>query len=34
MINNKDFTHDIYVNKYKYIKIEEKFIFNNIFYYV
>ena len=28
IINNKDFTYDIYVNKYKYIKIKEKFIFN------
>ena len=28
IINNKDFTYDIIVNKFKYIKIEEKFIFN------
>ena len=30
IINNKDFTYNIYINKYKYIKIEEKFIFNKI----
>ena len=30
IINNKDFKYDIYVNKYKYIKIEEKFISNKI----
>ena len=30
MINNKDFTYDIYVNKFHYLKIEEKFIFNEI----
>ena len=28
IINNKDFTYDIIVNKFNYIKIEEKFIFN------
>ncbi len=28
--NNKDFTYDIYVNKLYYLKIEEKFIFNEI----
>ena len=28
IINNKDFTYDIYVNKFYYLKIEEKFIFN------
>ena len=30
IINNKDFTYNIYVDKYKYIKIEEKFVFNKI----
>ena len=30
IINNKDFTYDIYVNKFYYSKIEEKFIFNEI----
>ena len=30
MINNKDFTYDIFVNKLKYLKIEEKFIFNKL----
>ena len=30
IINNKDFTYNIYVNKFYYLKIEEKFIFNNI----
>ena len=30
IINNKDFAHDIFVNKLKYLKIEEKFIFNKI----
>ena len=30
MINNQDFTYDIYVNKLYYLKIEEKFIFNEI----
>ena len=29
IINNKDFNYDIVVNKFKYLKIEEKFIFNN-----
>ena len=28
IINNKDFNYDIVVNKFKYLKIEEKFIFN------
>ena len=30
IINNKDFTYDIYVNKFKYLKSEEKFIFNEV----
>ena len=30
IINNKDFNYDIVVNKFKYLKIEEKFIFNNV----
>ena len=30
IINNKDFTYGIYVNKLYYLKIEEKFIFNEI----
>ena len=30
IINNKDFTYDVYVDKFKYLKIEEKFIFNEI----
>ena len=30
IINNKDFTYDIVVNRFKYLKIEEKFIFNKI----
>ena len=30
IINNKDFNYDIVVNKSKYLKIEEKFIFNKI----
>ena len=30
IINNKDFTYNIYVDKLKYLKIEEKFIFNEI----
>ena len=30
IINNKDFTYDVYVHKLKYIKIEEKFIFNKV----
>ena len=30
MINNKDFTYDIVIDKLKYLKIEEKFIFNKV----
>ena len=30
IINNKDFTYDIFVNKLKYLKIEEKLIFNKV----
>ena len=30
MINNKDFTYDVYVDKLKYLKIEEKCIFNKV----
>ena len=30
IINNKDFKYDIFVDKYKYIKIEEKFTFSKI----
>ena len=30
IINNKDFTYDIYVDKLKYLKIEEKFILNKV----
>ena len=30
IINNKDFTYDIFVDESKYLKIEEKFIFNEI----
>ena len=30
IINNKDFTYDVYVYKLKYLKIEEKFIFNKV----
>ena len=30
IINNKDFTYDIYVNKFYYLKIEEKFVFNKV----
>ena len=30
IINNKDFTYDIIVDKFKYLKIEEKFILNKI----
>ena len=30
IINNKDFTYDAYVDKLKYLKIEEKFIFNKV----
>ena len=29
-IDNKDFTYDVYVDKLKYLKIEEKFIFNKV----
>ena len=30
IINNKDFNYDIVVNKFKYLRIEEKFIFNKV----
>ena len=30
IINNKDFTYDIFVDMLKYLKIEEKFIFNKV----
>ena len=30
MINSKDFTYNLYLNKSKYLKIEQKFIFNKI----
>ena len=30
IINNKDFAYDIVVDKLKYLKIEEKFIFNKV----
>ena len=30
IINNKDFTYNVYVDKLKYLKIEEKFIFNKV----
>ena len=30
IINNKDFTYDVYVDKLKHLKIEEKFIFNKV----
>ena len=30
IINNKDFTYDIVIDKLKYLKIEEKFIFNKV----
>ena len=30
IINNKDFTYDMFVNKLKYLKIEEKLILNKI----
>ena len=30
IINNKNFTYDIYVNKLYYLKIKEKFIFNEV----
>ena len=30
IINNKDFTYNVYIDKLKYLKIEEKFIFNKV----
>ena len=30
IINNKDFTYDVYVDKFKHLKIKEKFIFNKV----
>ena len=30
IINNKDFSYDIFADKLKYLKIEEKFIFNKV----
>ena len=30
IINNEDFTYDVYVDKLKYLKIEEKFIFDKV----
>ena len=30
IINNKDFTYDIFVDKLRYLKVEEKFIFNKV----
>ena len=30
IVNNKDFAYDVYVNKFYHLKIEEKFIFNEI----
>ena len=30
IINNKNFTYNIFVDKLKYLKIEEKFIFNKV----
>ena len=30
IINNKDFTYDIFFDKFYYLKIEEKFIFNKV----
>ena len=30
IINNKDFTYDVYVDKLKYFRIEERFIFNKV----
>ena len=30
IINNKNFAYNIYVNKFHYLKIEEKLIFNEI----
>ena len=30
IINNKDFTYNVYVDKLKYLKIEEEFNFNKV----
>ena len=30
IINNKDFTYDVFVDNLKYIKIEQKFVFSGI----
>ena len=30
IINNKDFTYNVFVNKFKYLKIEQKFISNKV----
>ena len=30
IINNKDFSYNIFVNKFKYFKIEKKFVFDKI----
>ena len=30
IINNKDFTYNIFVDKFKYLKIEQKFIFRKV----
>ena len=30
LINNKDFIYDIVVNKFKYLKIEENFVFDKV----
>ena len=30
IINNKDFNYDIFINRYEYLKIEEKFTFNKV----
>ena len=30
IINNKDYSYNIFINKFKYLKIEQKFIFNKI----
>ena len=30
IINNKDFIYNVYINKFYYLKIEEKFIFNKV----
>ena len=30
IINNKDFTYGVYVNKFYYLKIEEKWLFNKV----